>query len=289
MRIFCFGLGYSARRLIARNPDLQASGVTRDGGTAKVLRQQGVEAYAFDPSRPHPDLLAALARAQVLLVSAPPGAAGDPAISALASEIVDAPHLERILYLSSIGVYGDRGGGWVDEESEPAPTSPRARERLAAEEEWRALGAARHTPVDVLRLSGIYGPGRNALIKLRSGAARRIVKPGQVFNRIHVDDIAEIARRLIARRGLGSIWNLADKEPTPPQDVIAYAAGLLGLPTPPDEPYGAAGLSPMARSFYEGNRRVSVEKLERDLGYRWLYPNYRAGLDALAAAGEGGQ
>jgi nucleoside-diphosphate-sugar epimerase len=287
LRIFCFGLGYAARRLIARGGGFEASGTTRDLEMARALRGEGVASFAFDPADPDPAMLAALARAQILLVSAPPGLEGDPALTHLAPEIADAPALERIVYLSSVGVYGDRGGGWVDEASEPSPSSPRARARLAAEEEWRAIGRARDLPVDILRLVGIYGPGRNALVRLRAGEARRIVKPGHVFNRIHVDDIAEIARRVIERGGPGEIWNLADEEPAPPQDVIVYAARLLGLPPPLEEALATATLSPMARSFYDDNRRVSVDKLKREIGYRWLYANYREGLDALAAAGEG--
>jgi nucleoside-diphosphate-sugar epimerase len=287
VRLFCFGLGYSARRLIARAGVFEASGATREVEAAAALRREGVAAFAFDPLHPDPALLRALARAQILLVSAPPGAEGDPALAHLAPEIAGAPDLERIVYLSSVGVYGDRAGGWVDESCAPSPASERPRLRLAAEEEWRALARARGLPIDVLRLAGIYGPGRNALVRLREGAARRIVKPGHVFNRIHVDDIAEIARSVIERGGEGETWNVADEEPAPPQDVLLYAASLLGMAPPAEEAFATAALSPMARSFYDDNRRVAVEKLRRELGYRWLYPNYRRGLDALAAAGEG--
>ena len=287
MRLFCFGLGYSARRFLARAPNVEASGATREVATANALRREGVEAFAFNAAHPEPAMLRALAQAQILLVGAPPGPEGDVALANLAGALAAAPELQRIVYLSSVGVYGDRAGGWVEEASAPEPRSPRARVRLAAENEWRALGAARATPVDVLRLAGIYGPGRNALAKLRAGDARRIVKPGHVSNRIHVDDIAEVALRLIERGGPGEIWNVADEEPGPPQDVVAYAARLIGVPPPPEEPFAGATMSQMARSFYEDNRRVAVEKLRRELGYRWLYPDYRKGLDALAAADEG--
>jgi nucleoside-diphosphate-sugar epimerase len=287
VRVFCFGLGYSARRFIAHGRNVAASGATRDASTANALRRQGVEAFAFDPARPEPAMQRALAEAQILLVGAPPGAEGDPALGHLAAEIANAPELKRIVYLSSVGVYGDRAGGWVEETSAPEPRSARASLRLATEDQWRALGAARATPVDVLRLAGIYGPGRNALRKLRAGEARRIVKPGHVTNRIHVDDIAGIGWRVIERGGTGEIWNVADEEPGPPQDVVAYAARLMGVAPPAEEPFASAAMSLMARSFYEDNRRVAVEKLRRELGYRWLYPNYREGLDALAAAGEG--
>ncbi|MGD0640872.1 MAG: SDR family oxidoreductase [Roseiarcus sp.] len=286
MRLFCFGLGYSARRIVAHAENVEASGTTREPEAADALRREGVAAFAFDGAHADPALLPALARAQVLLVSTPPGETGDPALAHFAGQIA-APDLERILYLSSGGVYGDRGGAWVDETTPPSPASPRARRRLAAEDQWRALGRARGVPVDVLRLAGIYGPGRNALVKLRAGEARRVVKPGQIFNRIHVDDLAEVARRLVEARGAGEIWNVADEEPAPPQDVVVFAAKLLGMAPPPEEDFSTAPLSPMARSFYDDNRRVAVEKLRRELGYRWLYPTYREGLSALAAAGEG--
>ena len=287
MRLFCFGLGYSARRIIARGESLEASGTTRGDEAATALRRDGVAAFAFDGERGEEALLHALARAQVLLVTAPPGEGGDPALAHFSREIAAAPDLERVVYLSSVGVYGDRGGAWVNETSPPSPDSPRARWRLLAEDQWRGLSAARGVPVDILRLAGIYGPGRNALVKLRAGEARRVVKPGQVFNRIHVDDVAGVALRLIAAGGKGEIWNVADEEPAPPQDVVAFAASLLGMAPPPEEALETAPLSPMARSFYDDNRRVSVEKLRRELGYRWLYPTYREGLRALAAAGEG--
>ena len=286
-RLFCFGLGYSARRVIARAGDVAASGATLTTEAARAWRREGVAAFAFEDAHDEEALLAALSRAEILLVSAPPGEGGDPTLARFARAIAAAPDVCRILYLSSVGVYGDRGGAWVDETAPPLPSSPRARWRLAAEDRWRALGRARGVPVDILRLAGIYGPGRNALVNLRAGAARRVVKPGQVFNRIHVDDLAEVAQRVMEGGGPGEVWNVADQEPAPPQDVVAFAADLLGAPPPPEEAFEAAALSPMAQSFYSDNRRVSVEKLRRRLDYRWLYPTYREGLAALAAAGEG--
>jgi nucleoside-diphosphate-sugar epimerase len=224
---------------------------------------------------------------ETLLVSAPPDENGDPALRRFRGAIAAAPALARVVYLSSVGVYGDRDGAWVDEASAPAPSSLRARRRLAAEREWRAFAEARGARVDILRLAGIYGPGRNAIEKIRRGEARRIVKPGQVFNRIHVDDIAAVTVRLIAADGPGGIWNVADEEPAPPEDVIAFAAERLGVAPPPIEDFATARLTPMAKSFYDDNRRIDVGKLRRELGYRWLYPTYREGLVALAEAGEG--
>jgi nucleoside-diphosphate-sugar epimerase len=287
MKLFAFGLGYAAGRVLARLADVEASGATRDPATARSWRSEGVAAWPVDDWEARPALEAAIRDAEALLVSAPPDENGDPAIGRFAPAIAAAPALARIVYLSSVGVYGDRDGAWVDETNAPAPRSPRAVRRLAAEGEWLAFGEQHGASVDVLRLAGIYGPGRNALDKLRRGEARRIVKPGQVFNRIHVDDVAAVAVRLIEARGPGGIWNVADEEPSPPQDVIAFAAELIGVAPPPEEEFATAPLTPMARSFYDDNRRVDVGKLRRELGYRWLYPTYRDGLAALAAAGEG--
>jgi nucleoside-diphosphate-sugar epimerase len=287
MKLFVFGLGYASRRIAARQPGASVSGATREGASAAAWRGEGVAAFAVDDPTAAAGLTSALRAAEVLLVSAPPGEGGDPALARFADAIGAAPHLERIVYLSSVGVYGDHAGAWVEETSACAPTSPRSRLRLESEEAWRAFAATSGVALDVLRLAGIYGPGRNALDKLRAGEARRIVKPGQAFNRIHVDDLAAIAVRLIGAGGAGGMWNVADAEPAPPQDVIAFAAALLGLPPPPEEDFTAAALSPMAQSFYADNRRVRVDKLRRELGYRWLYPTYREGLRALAASGEG--
>ena len=229
MRLFALGLGYSARRLIARAGGVEAAGTSRTPEAVAALRAEGVEAYLFDGARRDAGLSEAIARAQTLIVSTPPGPNGDPALAALAGEIAAAPDLKRIVYLSTVGVYGDWGGDWVDESSETRATSPRGRRRIEAEAQWRALGADRGVPVEILRLAGIYGPGRNALVKLAEGDARRIVKPGQAFNRIHVDDIAGVALALLAAGGAGGVWNVADREPAPPQDVIAFAAGLMGI------------------------------------------------------------
>ena len=287
MRLFAFGLGYCARAAIARGRGVEASGTVRSAEAAVALRREGIEAFAFDGARFDPALLEALAHADVLLVSAAPGPSGDPALARFAEAIAAAPGLKRILYLSTIGVYGDWGGAWIDETSETRATAPRGLWRLAAEAAWQRHGAARGVPVDILRLAGIYGPGRNSLVKLREGDARRIVKPGQVFNRIHVEDIAAVIWRLIEAGGPGGVWNLADEEPATPQDVVAYAANLLGIEPPPEEPFGGARLSEMAASFYGDNKRIRIDKLKRELGYAPLYPTYREGLRALAANGEG--
>ena len=286
MKIFCFGLGYCALHFLATQESIQASGTVRDADKAQALRRDGVEAFVFDGQRAEAAMASRLAQAEALLVSIAPGAE-DPVRARFAGAIGAMRNLRAIVYLSTIGVYGDHGGAWVDEAAETSPRSERGQARLAAEAQWRAMGAARDVPVHILRLAGIYGPGRNLLLKLREGDARRIVKPGQTFNRAHVEDIAQAIGLTLAAEGQGGVWNVADEEPAPPQDVIAFAAGLLGLPPPPEEPYETADMTPMARSFYADNRRVSIARLKRELGFAPKYPTYREGLRALAALGEG--
>ncbi len=227
-----------------------------------------------------PEIADALSETTHLVISAAPGADGDPALNLLPERLGSAmPRLQWIAYLSTVGVYGDHGGAWVDETSECRPVSDRSVVRLAAEKAWMAAAAGADVPVAVLRLSGIYGPGRNALVNLAKGTARRIVKPGQVFNRIHVDDIAGALAHL-ARLDLGGVFNVTDDEPSPPQDVIEYAADLMGVTPPPEIPFDEADLSPMARSFYGELKRVSNARLSAT-GYRFRYPDYRSALDAM--------
>jgi nucleoside-diphosphate-sugar epimerase len=286
VKIFCFGLGYSALHFLGGQEGVEASGTVRDADKAQALRRDGVEAFVFDGRRAESAMAPRLAQAEALLVSIAPGG-GDPVLARFAGAIGAMRNLRAIIYLSTIGVYGDHGGAWVDEGSETAPRSERGQARLAAEGQWRALGASMDVPVHILRLAGIYGQGRNLLIKLREGDARRIAKPGQTFNRAHVEDIAQAIGLTLAAEGKGGVWNVADEEPAPPQDVIAFAADLLGMPPPPEEPYETADMTPMARSFYADNRRVSIAKLKRELGFAPKYPTYREGLRALAAMGEG--
>jgi nucleoside-diphosphate-sugar epimerase len=286
VKIFCFGLGYSALHFLARQESIEASGTVREAEKAEALASDGVEAFIFDGRRADAALAPRLAAAEALLVSVAPGA-DDPVLARFAGPISAMKRLRAIVYLSTIGVYGDHAGAWIDEAAETAARSQRGRARIVAESQWRALGAAMDVPVHILRLAGIYGPGRNLLVKLREGGARRIVKPGQVFNRAHVDDIAQAIALTLRAGGQGGIWNVADEEPAPPQDVMAFAAGLIGMAPPPEEPFETADMTAMARSFYADNKRVSIAKLKRELGFAPLYPTYREGLGALAAAGEG--
>jgi nucleoside-diphosphate-sugar epimerase len=217
-----------------------------------------------------------------LLVSIPPDLEGDAVLRDFADDIAALPDLEWVGYLSTVGVYGDAKGAWVDEESPTRPLTERSLRRAQAEQAWLDFGAGAGRRVEVFRLAGIYGPGRSVIDTLRAGTARRIVKPGQVFNRIHVDDIARVLAAAIDRdTGLG-VFNVSDDEPAPPEDVVAYAAELLGLPVPPAVPFEEAGLSGMAASFWSECKRIKNERIRRDLEVELMYPTYREGLRALA-------
>jgi nucleoside-diphosphate-sugar epimerase len=285
VRVFFFGLGYCARRLIQREPTIKPSGTARTPERVAALRREGVGAYAFDGVHADSGLQRALESAEAIVVSIPPR---DGAVAhRFAGPIAAARNLRRIVYYSTIGVYGDHGGEWVDERSATLTRTARGRVRLEDEARWTAAARLRGVEPDILRLAGIYGPGRNALVNLRQGQSRRIVKPGQVFNRAHVDDIAQLTRLVLTRGLEGQIWNVADDEPAPPQDVIVYAAGLLGLEPPPEERFEGARLSPMTAEFYADNKRVSIAKAKTLLGFVPTYPSYREGLLALAEEGEG--
>lgn len=221
----------------------------------------------------------------VILISAGPEDRGDPFVgpigAALAQRTQSPPAL---LYLSTVGVYGDHAGAWVNESTVPRPASQRSHWRLAAEQAWLDLGLKTGASIQIFRLAGIYGPGRSAIDNLRAGTAKRIIKPGQVFNRIHVDDIGETLVAALANGTPGAIWNIADDEPAPPQDVVTFAAGLLGLPPPPEVPYESAVLSPMARSFYGETKRISNRAIRQTLGVCLIAPTYREGMRAVLAA-----
>ena len=279
--LLSFGHGYSARAL---TPLLLARGWTVIGTTrseekAEALRAEGVEPLIFGTP-----VEAALARATHVLSSAGPDAEGDPVLRAYG------PALEAHLgakawvgYLSTTGVYGDHDGGWVDEDTPLAPSTRRGKWRVEAEAAWSALAARTGAPLHVFRLAGIYGPGRGPFAKVRDGTARRIVKPGQVFSRIHVDDIAQVLVASIDRPRAGAIYNLCDDDPAPPQDVIGHAAALLGVPLPPEVPFGEAEMTPMARSFYAESKRVRNDRIKEELGVRLRFPDYRTGLADLLA------
>ena len=281
--LFCFGLGYSAtflaRQLLAKG--WRITGTCRSRDHQVELSRLGIEAHLFDRDRPIGNLAELLSVATHLLSSVPPDEHGDPVLDLHRAEIdAAAAHLSWIGYLSTTGVYGDRDGGWVDEMSELKPSGERGRRRLAAERGWLAL----KQPAHLFRLAGIYGPGSSALDTVREGRAKRIIKPGQIFSRIHVADIAQVLEASMARPHPGAAYNVCDDDPAAPSDVIAFAAALLNLPPLPEIPFEQADLSPMARSFYDDNKRVSNSRIKRELGVQLHYPSYRVGLPAIIGA-----
>ncbi|WP_404400731.1 SDR family oxidoreductase [Pelagibacterium halotolerans] len=285
--LFVFGAGFAASAAIdalrRTHPGARVAVTTRDEDKVKMLAAKGIHAHLFDGETPGATLLPDLERASHLLISIAPDVKCDPVIREHASHIEAAPRLEWIGYYSTIGVYGDSGGEWIDETAPTVATNDRIRLRIEAEALWSNMATTKNIPLAIMRLAGIYGPGRSALDKLRAGTAHRIIKPGQVFNRVHTTDIGEMTARAAMRR-LGGIYNFTDDEPAPPQDVIAYAAKLLGMEPPPEIPFEKAEMSKLARSFYANTKRVSGSKIRKALGYELAYPDYRAGLEAILEA-----
>ena len=289
MRLVVLGLGYSAAAFVAQGSRRfsHVTATVRQPERARDLSRSGLEAVAWAGGPPPAALARALRQADALLVSVPAAEGGDPALPWLASDIATAPGLRWIGYLSTVGVYGDHAGAVVTESSALRATSRRGLDRIAAEAAWLRLGESAGKAVQIFRLAGIYGPGRNQLAALREGTARRIVKPGHLFSRIHVEDIAGACLASLDRPRAGAAYNVADDEPALASEVVAFAAGLLGVPPPPEEPFETAALSPMARSFYADSRLVSNARLKGELGYAPRFPTYREGLRALLAVGEG--
>ena len=284
-RLFCFGYGFSASALgaLLGRDGWSLAGTCRTPDGCRALAEVGVAAVPFSREAPLADAAGCLAGATHILLSIPPDDVGDPALDCHGAAIAGLPGVEWIGYLSTTGVYGDTGGAWVDESAAPAPTGARGSRRLKAEESCLAFGARHGLAVHVFRLAGIYGPGRNALASMRRGRARRIEKPGQVFSRIHVVDIAQVLAASIAQPRPGATYNVCDDEPAPAAEVVAHACALLGVTPPPLVPLEDADLSPMARSFYADNRRVSNARIKEELGVALRFPDYRAGLASLLA------
>ena len=277
--LLSIGHGYSARALarLLRPVGWRVIATTRDAGKFEELRGEGVEPVLF-PARD------VLGEASHVLSSVAPGADGDPVLAELAGALADhAGRLDWVGYLSTTGVYGDHGGGWVDETTPLTPSTQRGKYRVKAEAAWAAIP---DLPLHIFRLAGIYGPGRGPFAKVRAGTARQIIKPAQVFSRIHVEDIAQVLAASIARPNPGAVYNLCDDDPAPPQDVLAYAAQLLHLPPPPVVDFDTAEMSPMARSFYAENKRVRNDLIKSELGIRLRHPTYREGLQALLGQSE---
>ncbi|WP_209426886.1 SDR family oxidoreductase [Pararhodobacter sp. SW119] len=283
--LLSIGHGYAAEYVArALGPGWRVLATTRSAERAETLAKAGREPVIWTAGQDGSALRMALEQATHLITSVPPDDAGDPVLRALTPLIADAERLKWIGYLSATSTYGDAQGGWVDERTPAAPGSARGRGRLAAERAWEALGKAAGVPVAILRIAGIYGPGRSAFDQLRRGTAHRIDKPGQVFSRIHVEDLGRIVAAAADQRAAGP-FNLCDDEPAPPQDVVAYAAELAGLPCPPLVPFDTADLSPMARSFYSESKRTRSVRVGPELGVTLRHPDYRAGLRAILEGG----
>lgn len=273
--ILFFGFGFSAEALAHRlDPKIwKISGTSRNAEGVGVIEAQGYCGFRFDELSAIPDDVTHI------VSSVPPSETGDPVIARFGESLRDrATALRWVAYLSTTGVYGDHGGAMVDETTPLTPNTDRGARRVAAEAAWRGIAGL---PLHIFRLAGIYGPGRNALESMKDGSAKRVIKPGQIFSRIHVDDIAGILAASMARPRSGAVYNMADDEPCPPQDVISYAAELLGVAAPADIPFEEAKLSAMAKSFYADSKRVSNALVKSELGYSFQYPNFRVGLKAL--------
>lgn len=285
MRLLVLGHGYSAGFLTRA---LVAQGWTVTGTTrSDASRVAAAGAVPLLWPGDEPAIRAEIARADAILASAGPDADGDPAVRDFGPDLAATP-ARWIGYLSTTGVYGDHQGGWVDEDAALTPSTTRGRDRVVAEAAWQALAAAHGRPVHIFRLAGIYGPGRGPFEKIRNGSARRILKPGQVFSRIHAEDIAQVLAASIAAPRPGAVYNVCDDDPAPPEDVLAHAADLLGLPPPPAEDFATAQMSPMARSFYADSKRVANRRIKDELGVTLRYPDYRSGLAALLRQDGGG-
>lgn len=280
MKMLVFGHGYSAGFLtpLLRARGWQVLGTTR-GDPGRVAAAGATPIlWPGEEARLREEIV----QADAVLVSTAPGPQGDPVLAAFRDDLARA-RLRWLGYLSTTGVYGDRDGGWVDEDSVLDGSGPRGQARIRAEHAWRDLADGAGLPLHIFRLAGIYGPGRGPFQKIRNGTARRIVKPGQIFSRIHAEDIAQVLLASLDRPAPGAAYNVCDDDPAPPQDVLAHAADLLGLPPPPEIAFEDAEMTPMARSFYQDSKRVSNRRIKRDLGVALRYPDYRSGLAAILA------
>jgi len=273
--LFCFGLGYTATRLAQRllADGWRVGGTARDDAQRSALCALGIEARPFEGLS-----VEALAGYRHLLTSVPPASEGDPVLHRYRATIRELPDLRWVGYLSTTGVYGDAQGAWVDEDHPVAPNTERSRRRVTAEAVWLELGP----PVHVFRLSGIYGPGRSTLDSVRAGHARRLVKPGHVFNRCHVDDLVSVLVASLERPRPGAIYNVADETPAPMADVVTCACELLGVEPPPVQRIDEADCTPAMASYFLSNRRIRSARIQHELGVRLQYPDYRAGLEAIA-------
>jgi hypothetical protein len=287
-QLFCFGYGYSCDYLgheLVRQGGWKISGTTRDPEKRAILNDRGIQAHIFDLNMPlaDPSILKGTTH---LLISTPPDDEGDPVFLEHAQDILNIPTLQWVGYLSTIGVYGDRQGEWIDESAEIRPSSKRGSRRAKAEEQWYSLFESHKLPVHFFRLAGIYGPGRSALDSIRAGIARRINKPGHAFNRIHVEDVVQVLIASMEKPNPGSAYNLSDDQAAPSHEVIEYACGLIGRPVPPLLPFDQTDMSPMVLSFYKDNKRIINDRIKNELGVNLRYKNYKEGLKACLDAEE---
>lgn len=283
MNLVIFGLGFTAQGFVRHSGSHfeQIFATVRTEEKAAILSKGKVRVGVFNPDLADPEIEIALRDADAVLVSISPDEAGDPVLRRFQHAIETSPRIRWIGYLSTIGVYGDADGGWVDESVPPRPSHARTHRRVEVEQAWLALGKRSGKATQIFRLAGIYGPGRNPILNLEQ-RAQRVIKKGQVFNRIHVDDIAQVLMASIEKPRNGAVYNVSDNEPAPPQDVLLYAAQLVGREPPPEVPFEKAVMSEMARSFYADNKRVSNRLIREELGVRLRYPTYREGVGALA-------
>lgn len=277
--LLVFGMGYAGTAIVERAKNSFAT-ISATNRETVVGSSDDVQHLMFDGVSVDNRVAAAIETATHILVSIGPDANGDPVLEAGEMLIASAPNLQWIGYLSTVGVYGDHGGDWVNEETICKPVSKRSIERLLAEERWQALAEKRDIPLAIFRLSGIYGPGRNALVNIEKGRSRRLVKKDQVFNRIHRDDIAQAVDKAMAME-VGGLFNITDDEPAPPQDVVTFVHGLKGSEPPAEIDFDTADITPMARSFYGENKRVSNAKSKSVLGLHYLWPDYRTAFNAM--------
>jgi nucleoside-diphosphate-sugar epimerase len=287
-KLFCFGYGYTCDYLghEVTQRGWSVSGTTRDPDKRKALKDRGINAHLFDFDTPLADPLFVLEGTTHLVISTPPGDDGDPVFLSHAADILKIPTIEWVGYLSTTGVYGDRQGEWVDENSEIRPSSKRGSRRAKAEEQWYSLFQQRGLPVHFFRLAGIYGPGRSALDSIRAGVARRIDKPGHAFSRTHVEDIVQVLLASIDKPNPGAAYNVADDYAAPSHEVIDYACQLIGRAPPPLIPFDQADMSPIALSFYKDNKRIKNERIKNELGVELKYKDYKEGLKACLDAEE---
>jgi dTDP-D-glucose 4,6-dehydratase len=279
------GAGYTAKTMMKNHPAEVMWGTTRSAENLPAIKAAGATPILFEGHAPSEELRRAIKTADHILISISPDSDGDIILRHHESDIIGNDHLKWIGYLSTVGVYGDHQGAWVDETAETRPCSERSRWRKLAEDQWLTLSERHQLPIHIFRLPGIYGPGRGPQQKLKKGTARRIEKPGQVFNRAHVKDIAAVLHASTKAPSKGQVYNIADDEPAPPQDVIAYAAELMGVAIPPLIPFEEAEMSKMAKSFYSDNKRIDNKRIKSELGVKLHYPTYREGIKAALEEG----